>query len=322
MGSTERTPLLQVVKVGPPTERYPHRTLRRFCTAILSIIPIIVIASFFIVLFAPIDWFKTGSAASGIQLLLKHGLPGRAWPAGFGDGGISRQELEEILLKTPDESMAREWSEYYTSGPHLAGKNLSQAVWTHERWREFGIASEIVSYDVFINYPKGGRVALLVEEEEEEEEKGHDPYHHDGLKEWKVKYEAKLEENVHKEDKTSGLADRIPVFHGYSANGNVTAQYVYANYGTFSDFEDLLRANVSLSGKIALVKYGVVFRGLKVKRAQELGMVGMLMYSDPGNDGDITEKNGYEPYPDGPAREPSSVQRGSVEYLSTFVTIR
>ena len=165
---------------------------------------------------------------------------------------------------------------------------------------------------MYINYPKGGRVALL-----EEEEMGHrNGDNDDEPPTSKVKYEASLEEDVHEEDKTSGLADRIPVFHGYSANGNVTAQYVFANYGTFSDFEDLLRANVSLAGKIALVKYGIVFRGLKVKRAQELGMVGMLMYSDPGDDGDITEKNGYEPYPDGPAREPSSVQRGSVEYLS------
>jgi N-acetylated-alpha-linked acidic dipeptidase len=40
------------------------------------------------------------------------------------------------------------------------------------------------------------------------------------------------------------------------------------------------------------------------------------MYSDPGDDGDVTEKNGNKTYPDGPAREPSSVQRGSVQFLS------
>ncbi|KAK1059425.1 hypothetical protein LTR74_012649 [Friedmanniomyces endolithicus] len=45
-------------------------------------------------------------------------------------------------------------------------------------------------------------------------------------------------------------------------------------------------------------------------------MVGGVIYSDPGDDGEITEENGYKPYPDGPARNPSSVQRGSVEYLS------
>lgn len=306
MGSTERTPLLQIVRVGSPTERYPHRTIRRLCTALLSAVPVIVFAAFLVALFAPVD--------SGLQLLRYNNiLPSKAWPNG---NGISHDELEEILLSTPEEARAREWSEYYTSGPHLAGKNLSQAVWTHERWRDFGIASEIVSYDVYINYPKGRRVALLEEKRsfDGSDDGGGDDYHH----QWTVKYEASLEENVHKEDTTSGLADRVPVFNGYSANGNVTAQYVYANYGTYSDFEDLMRANVTLEGRIALVKYGVIFRGLKVKRAQELGMVGVLMYSDPGDDGDITEKNGYLPYPIGPAREPSSVQRGSVEYLSMY----
>ncbi|KAG5742517.1 hypothetical protein H9Q70_014677, partial [Fusarium xylarioides] len=33
---------------------------------------------------------------------------------------------------------AEEWSRYYTSGPHLAGANYSQAEWTRDRWEEFG----------------------------------------------------------------------------------------------------------------------------------------------------------------------------------------
>ena len=70
-----------------------------------------------------------------------------------------------------------------------------------------------------------------------------------------------------------------------------------------------------LKGKIALVKYGGIFRGLKVKRASELGMIGVVIYSDPGDDGEVTEKNGLKTYPDGPARNPSSVQRGSCQYL-------
>lgn len=100
--------------------------------------------------------------------------------------------------------------------------------------------------------------------------------------------------------------------------GNVTSQYVYVNYGTYQDFEDLQKAGIDLEGKIALTRYGAIFRGLKVKRASELGMVGVVMYSDPGDDGEVTEENGFEPYPNGPARNPSSVQRGSVQYLSKF----
>lgn len=212
------------------------------------------------------------------------------------------RELQSILLATPSEEKAREWSSYYTSGPHLAGANYSQASWTRDRWREFGITAEIAAYDAYLNYPLDHRLVL---------------YQKTDGNSWTVKYEASLAEDVIKEDPTTTLENGIPTFHGYSASGNVTAPYVYVNYGTIADFEDLIRANVSLEGKIALARYGLIFRGLKVKRAQELGMVGVLIYTDPGDDGVITEENGVAEYPEGPARQPSSVQRGSNQFLST-----
>lgn len=226
-------------------------------------------------------------------------------------------------MKTPNEQKAREWSEYYTAGPHLAGKNLSQAVWTRERWLEFGVESKIVDYDIYINYPVGHRLALL----EKKGKRKARPVEGDreetlSKADYEVKYECIMEEDVLDEDPTSGLDNRIPTFHGYSASGNATAQYVYVNCGTYQDFEDLVRAKVNLKGKIALVKYGRIFRGLKVKRAQELGMVGVVMYTDPQEDGEITEENGYKTYPDGPARNPSSVQRGSTQFLSKRIRAR
>lgn len=133
---------------------------------------------------------------------------------------------------------------------------------------------------------------------------------------WKVKFEASLEEDILEEDETTQLENRIPTFHGYSATGNVTAPYVYVNYGMYQDFEELINANVSLEGKIAIIKYGGIFRGLKIKRAEELGMVGAVIFTDPGDDGGVTEEDGFKQYPDGPARNPSSVQRGSAQFLS------
>lgn len=229
----------------------------------------------------------------GRILSFSSGLPHQHWPD---SEGLSYSNLKKVLLDTPSADKAREWSRYYTAGPHLAGKNLSQAEWTRDRWEEWGIKSDIAAYHVYINYPKDHRLALL--------------------KHGKVDFEATLEEDVLEEDPTTGLDDRVPVFHGYSASGNATAQYVYVNYGTYADFEELLKAGIHLKGKIAIVKYGRIFRGLKVKRAEELGMLGVVIYSDPGDDGEITEEKGYKPYPDGPARHPRSVQRGSVEYLS------
>ncbi|KAL2134960.1 hypothetical protein VTI74DRAFT_10281 [Chaetomium olivicolor] len=290
---SERTPLITRVPIGEPRPRYSHGVVRRFCTVALASIMI----WFFIALAVSFTFFPDGHP--------HHDPEDRwTWP-GCGRRKVNYDQLKRILLDTPTSEKAEQWSRYYASGPHLAGKNYSQALWTKNKWEEFGIKSDIVSYDVYINYPVDHRLALLEEKKEEH-----------GASTWKVAYEASLTEDIIEEDPTSSLPNRIPTFHGYSASGNVTGPVVYVNYGTYQDFEDLVKANVSLEGKVAIARYGGIFRGLKVKRAQELGMVGVILYSDPGDDRDVTEEKGEKPYPDGPARQPSSVQRGSTQFLS------
>ena len=308
MPPNEQTPLIQTVLITPPRPRYTHSTIRRFCTIALGTTLVVIVILFLI----PGRWLP-GNRSESEWAPLHH--PWSPWPE---RAQFSYDDLRKVLLDTPNEEKARQWSQYYTAGPHLAGKNLSQAIWTRERWQEFGVQSSIVDYDIYINYPAGHRLALLEKKSKsktefaEEEQEGVI-----GKMKYKVKYECSLEEDVLDEDPTSGLDNRIPTFHGYSASGNATAQYVYVNFGTYEDFEDLVRANISLKGNIALVKYGKIFRGLKVKRAQELGMVGVVIYTDPQEDGEMTEENGYKTYPNGPARNPSSVQRGSTQFLST-----
>lgn len=131
-------------------------------------------------------------------------------------------------------------------------------------------------------------------------------------------FTASLEEDVLAVDDTSSYPNRVPTFHGYSATGNATAEYVYVGRGQQVDFDRLKALGVELEGKIALSKYGGPFRGLKVKNAQENGMIGAILFTDPGDDGNVTEANGYAAYPDGPARNPSTVQRGSVQFLSIY----
>ncbi len=308
--ANEHTALLESVRVAPPRQRYSHNTIRLLCTVALTTSLLVVVTLFLL----PADLLPSFHHHAGASRYLQWSSPyaHRSWPA---SEGVSYEELQKLLLATPSEDKARQWSEYYTAGPHLAGKNFSQALWTRDRWQEFGVRdSSIVSYDVYVNYPAGHRLALL--ERSTKGEHREEDSSTEGKSVYKVKYEASLEEDVLADDPTSGLEDRIPTFHGYSASGNVTGSYVYVNFGTYHDFDDLLKANVSLKGKIALAKYGHIFRGLKVKRAQELGMIGTVIYTDPQEDGEITEANGYKTYPDGPARNPSSVQRGSTQFLS------
>jgi N-acetylated-alpha-linked acidic dipeptidase len=296
--SSERTPLIVRVPVAERRPRYPHAVLRRFCTVALASILI----WFFVAVAVSVTFFPDGRP--------RHAPDDDKWTwPGCGRRKVDHEQLRRILLDTPTSEKAEEWSRYYTAGPHLAGKNHSQALWTKNKWEEFGIKSDIVSYDVYINYPVDHRLALL----EKKKKKKHGD---DETSAWKVSYEASLTEDVLEDDPTSGLSDGIPTFHGYSASGNVTGPVVYVNYGTYQDFEDLVKANITLKDKVAIARYGGIFRGLKVKRAQELGVLGVILYSDPGDDGDMTEEKGEKAYPDGPARQPSSVQRGSTQFLS------
>ena len=67
--------------------------------------------------------------------------------------------------------------------------------------------------------------------------------------------------------------------------------------GTRADFQVVKDAGIELEGKIALAMYGGIYRGTKVKNAQDNGMVGCVLFTDPLDDGEVTVENGYEAYP-------------------------
>ncbi|GMF44603.1 unnamed protein product [Phytophthora fragariaefolia] len=104
----------------------------------------------------------------------------------------------------------------------------------------------------------------------------------------------------------------LPPFVAYAATRNVTSSIVFVNFGKQADFEWFIANNVTLEGKIALVRYGGNFRGLKAMAAEQHGMVGVLIYSDPKEDGFVQGPV----YPEGPWRPEGSFQRGSLTYLS------
>ncbi|CCE62232.1 hypothetical protein TPHA_0C00760 [Tetrapisispora phaffii CBS 4417] len=201
-----------------------------------------------------------------------------------------------FLEKLNQKNLAGNWSQVYTSIPHLAGQGEVLVNFTISKFEEYGLKVEKESYDVLLNYPVDNGLKLVYDEKV-------------------VTFEATLKEDELADDPTTNGDDLVQSFHGYSASGNVTAQYVYANYGTKEDFEMLNKLKVDIKDKIVIVRYGRIFRGLKVKFAQENGASGVLIYSDPGDDF-YQEKDGYKAYPEGPARNPSSVQRGSVQFLS------
>jgi len=116
------------------------------------------------------------------------------------------------------------------------------------------------------------------------------------------------QENILKEDPYSAHPDLTPGWVAFSGSGDVTAEIVYANYGRKEDFERLRDMGISVQGKIVLARYGLNFRGYKVKYAQEMGAAAVIMYTDPA---DMGYAKGTT-YPEGRFANDSAIQRGSL----------
>jgi N-acetylated-alpha-linked acidic dipeptidase len=115
-------------------------------------------------------------------------------------------------------------------------------------------------------------------------------------------------------DAGSAVAGALPAYNVYGADGDVTADVVYVNFGTDADYLELARRGVSVSGKIVLARYGGGWRGLKPKLAHEHGALGCLIYSDPHEDGYAAG----DAYPAGGWRPANGIQRGSVADMPVY----
>jgi N-acetylated-alpha-linked acidic dipeptidase len=182
-----------------------------------------------------------------------------------------------------------------TREPHIAGspEDKATADYVASKFREAGLDTEIVEYRVWFNYP----TELSVDVTAPEGVTMHGPSreHVDG-------------------DPFQDSPRVVPPYNGMSPSGDAEADVVYANYGSPEDFQKLAQMKVDVRGKIVLMRYGQNFRGVKVFVAQEHGAAGVIIYSDPADDG---WKRG-DKYPQGPWRPDTGVQRGSVGYMFQF----
>ncbi|MGI8950578.1 MAG: M28 family metallopeptidase [Chitinophagaceae bacterium] len=121
-------------------------------------------------------------------------------------------------------------------------------------------------------------------------------------------YKALLKEPALKEDATSGQENQLPTYNAWSADGDVTGELVFVNYGLPADYETLASLGIDVKGKIVIAKYGRSWRGIKPKVAQEHGAIGCIIYSDPKDDGYFQG----DVYPQGAFKNEFGVQRGSV----------
>jgi N-acetylated-alpha-linked acidic dipeptidase len=213
---------------------------------------------------------------------------------GFRDAS-AEAATEARFLAVPDPKLAEEHLRTLTKAPHMAGtpEDKATADYVARKFRDAGLDTEIVEYKVWINYPS--EINVDVTAPAGVEMHGPTREHVDG-------------------DPYDDDPRVVMPFNGMSPSGDAEADVVYANYGTPEDFEKLEKLKIDVRGKIVLVRYGQNFRGVKVFVAQEHGAAGVIIYSDPFDDG---WRRG-DKYPEGPWRPDTGVQRGSVGYMFEF----
>ena len=213
---------------------------------------------------------------------------------GFQNSG-DETALESRFLAVPDPKLAEEHLRILTQAPHMAGtpEDKATADYVAQKFREAGLETEIVEYRVWMNYPAEISVDLTAP---------------DG-----VTMHGPSRERVNGDPYQDDPRVVMP-FNSMSPSGDVEAEVVYANYGSPADFQKLEQMKIDVRGKIVLVRYGQNFRGVKAFVAQEHGAAGVIIYSDPADDG---WRHG-DKYPQGPWRPDTGVQRGSIGYMFQY----
>lgn len=112
------------------------------------------------------------------------------------------------------------------------------------------------------------------------------------------------------EDPTSSHPELGGGYVAYSASGTAEGQVVYVNYGLPADYAELATLGVSLEGKIALARYGRSHRAVKTHTAEQAGARALILYSDPGDDGEVKGPA----WPKGYWRGQQMLQRGNAKY--------
>ncbi len=236
-----------------------------------------------------------GSALAGIlcagMAAAQNGPPATTGLRGFAQGRVAaQQELEKKLQLVPAPASAEKHLRALTAEPHMAGTEGSRRVaeYIRDQMRSYGLEAELVSYRVLLPHPVEVSLELM----------GPEPKR------------LGTQESAQPGDAWSAHPRAVMGYNGYSPSADVTAEIVYANYGLPEDYKRLGELGVSVAGKIVLVRYGRCFRGVKVKVAEENKAAGVLIFSDPADDGYAAG----DAYPKGPFRPPSGIQRGSVYY--------
>ena len=215
---------------------------------------------------------------------------------GFPSSQLATQTRREAVARAvPSRDTLRALVRSMSAVPHEAGTERSRHVaeLLLARFKAMGFDARIEQFEAWMPRPVSRTLEMVAPE----------------------RYTAGLREPVLAQDPTTGqTTDQLPTYNAYSADGDVTAELVYVNYGRPEDYRVLDSLGISVRGKIVIARYGQSWRGIKPKVAAEHGAIGCIIYSDPKEDGYFVG----DVYPSGSMRPGTGVQRGSVMDMPVY----
>ena len=226
--------------------------------------------------------------ALSITLVFALPLHAQTTPGYSPQSAAAERAAEADVISRPSPSSASAHSKFLSFQPHMAGTPAQARTrdYVVSQMKSWGLETEVRSYSVWMPHPLSTRV-------------------------WRITpdlIELNLQEGPIPEDTTSVAFPQVMPFNGYGAAGDVRGEVVYVNYGLIEDYAQLDSMGVLVKGKIAIARYGRSYRGIKAREAEKHGAVGLMIYSDPADDGYVRG----DVYPVGPMRPSQGIQRGSV----------
>lgn len=225
-----------------------------------------------------------------LSVVLVFAFPLRAQTTpGYSPQSAAAEHAAEVdVITRPSPTSASAHSKFLSLQPHMAGTPAQARTrdYVVSQMKSWGLETEVRSYSIWMPHPLSTRV-------------------------WRIAPDAielNLQEGPIPEDTTSVAFPQVMAFNGYGAAGDVRGEVVYVNYGLIEDYAQLDSMGVSVKGKIAIARYGRSFRGIKAREAEKHGAVGLMIYSDPADDGYVRG----DVYPVGPMRPSQGIQRGSI----------
>jgi N-acetylated-alpha-linked acidic dipeptidase len=219
--------------------------------------------------------------------------PKRSGPArlGYSDAAFARQNrLEQQFRASVSRERIAAFHGQLTRRPHTAGTaaSLDEADYLRRTLESFGLEVQAFDYEPYLSLVKDVSVDIVAPSRER----------------------LRVAESPADIDSDTQNASLTPGYVAYSASGDVTAPVVYVNYGLPPDYQALAERRIDVRGKLVIARYGRSHRAVKVHTAETAGARGLIVYSDPADDGFARG----ETWPAGYWRTADQLQRGNAKY--------